>query len=308
MRLQLFFVTLAIAGTTAVGLVQERATSVEIVGHVVKPRRIEPSPAQLGQLKAPPGFEVSLFADDLGSPRMLAVADDGTVYVTRRDPGDVLALRDTDGDGRADEVRTAVRRPALHGIALDGRRVFLIAVNDIFTADIAGDGTFENVTRIVHDLPEAGQHADRTLAIGPDGFLYVSVGSTCNACDESSPENATMLRVATDGASRQIFASGLRNTIGFDWHPDTGELFGMDHGIDWLGDDQQPEELNHLQRGKQYGWPYVYADGRLNPQDEPPGEMTGEEWAQVGVTAVIWILLPLVLGVIRLLHSELKSA
>ena len=113
------------------------------------------------------------------------------------------------------------------------------------------------------------------------------MGSTCNACDETSPENATLLRISPDGKSRRIFASGLRNTIGFGWHPDTGELFGMDHGIDWLGDDDQPEELNHLQRDKQYGWPYVYANGKLNPQDEPPGDMTSEEWARLSTNPVL---------------------
>jgi Raf kinase inhibitor-like YbhB/YbcL family protein len=279
-------VVLLILGAVAAH-VQERAASVEIVGHVVKPQPLAASAAQLQQLKAPPGFEVSLFAENLGQPRMLAVADDGSVYVTRREPGDVLVLRDSDGDGRSDQMRAAVRRPMLHGIAIDGRRVFLVSVNDIFSADIAADGTFTNVVRIVHDLPEAGQHANRTIRIGPDKYLYVSVGSTCNACDETSPENATILRVAPDGKSRQIVASGLRNTIGFDWHPDSGELFGMDHGIDWLGDEEQPEELNHIERGKQYGWPYVYASGKLNPQDEPPAPMTGEEWAKLSVNPVL---------------------
>jgi Raf kinase inhibitor-like YbhB/YbcL family protein len=266
---------------------QNRPATVEIVGHVVKPEQLSPTSVQPQAFKVPTGFSVTVFAEGLGKPRMLEVADDGSVYVTRREPGDVVVLRDTNGDGRSDEIRTAVRRPMLHGIAIDGRRVYLVSVNDVFTADIARDGTFANVTRIVDDLPEGGQHANRTIRIGPDKQLYVSVGSTCNACDETSPENATLLRIAPDGGSRRIFASGLRNTIGFGWHPDTGELFGMDHGIDWLGDDEQPEELNHLQRDKQYGWPYVYADGKLNPQDEPPGDMAGEEWARLSINPVL---------------------
>jgi glucose/arabinose dehydrogenase len=98
---------------------------------------------------------------------------------------------------------------------------------------------------------------------------------------------ATLVRLSTDGTSRRIFASGLRKTIGFDWHPDSGGLFGLDHGIDWLGDDEQPEELNRLQFGKQYGWPYVYGNGKLNPQDEPPGGMTGEEWARLSTMPVL---------------------
>jgi Raf kinase inhibitor-like YbhB/YbcL family protein len=284
---QIALISLGLLCMSTVAIPQKRAASVEIVGHVVKPEQLSPTSLQPQAFKVPAGFSVSVFAEGLGKPRMLEVADDGAVYVSRREPGDVLVLRDTNGDGRSDDSRTAVRRPMLHGLAIDGRRVYLVSVNDVFTADIMSDGTFENVTRIIDDLPEGGQHPNRTIRVGPDKQLYVSVGSTCNACDETSPENATLLRISPDGKSRRIFSSGLRNTIGFGWHPDTNELFGMDHGIDWLGDDDQPEELNHLQRDRQYGWPYVYANGKLNPQDEPPGEMTGEEWARLSTNPVL---------------------
>ena len=109
----------------------------------------------------------------------------------------------------------------------------------------------------------------RTLKFGPDGMLYISVGSTCNACEETNDENATILKASPDGTNRKIFAKGLRNTLGFDWHPETGDMYGMDHGIDWLGDDEQREELNHLQEGKDYGWPFIYGEGKENPADQP---------------------------------------
>jgi glucose/arabinose dehydrogenase len=255
-------ITAALLCMSSVAALQKRSPSVEIVGHVVKPEQLSAGAAEAFKVLA--GFSVTVFAEGLGKPRMLEVAADGSVYVTRREPGDVVVLRDTNGDGRADDLCTAVRRPMLHGIAIAGRR-HLVSVNDVFKAHIASDGTFENVTRIVDDLPEGGEHANRTIRIGPNQQLYVSVGSTCNACDETSPENATLLRISPDGKSRRIFSSGLRDTIGFGWHPDTGELFGMGHGIDWLGDDDQPEELNHLQRDKQYGWPYVHAEAIRAP-------------------------------------------
>src|SRR5256885_2572601 len=282
--------TLAIAWlcVTTVTLAQDHPTSVEVVGHIVSPQRLDRTPQDLQRLDVPNGFSVSVFAEGLGKPRMLAVADDGAVYVTRREPGDILVLKDTNGDGRADEQRVAVRRPMLHGVAFDGRRTFFVGTSDVFAADVQADGTFENVTRLVHDLPVAGQHADRTIAVGPDKYLYLSVGSTCNARDETSPENATMVRMSPDGQSREILASGLRNTIGFAWHPDTQELYGMDNGIDFLGDEAQPEELNHIERGKRYGWPYVYADGRINPQhSQPPGDVTPEEWAKWSTAPVL---------------------
>ena len=108
-------------------------------------------------------------------------------------------------------------------------------------------------------------------------MLYISVGSTCNACNESNQENATILRASPDGQSRSIFAKGLRNTIGFAWHPATGELWGMDHGIDFLGDEQQPEELNKIELGKQCGWAHVWGAGGFNPQSTPVGGITKDQ-------------------------------
>lgn len=276
--------------TVASALAQDGAsgpTVVEIIGHVNEPERLEPTPERIDALQLPEGFAIAVFADGLTNPRMLAVAEDGTVYVTRRSLGDVVMLRDTDGDGRADERRVVAARPQMHGIAIDGNRMFLATVNDVYVTDINADGTLQELRRIVDDLPEGGQHPNRTLAIGPDGMLYVTVGSTCNACDETSPENATVLRMKPDGSQRTIFASGLRNTIGFDWHPQTGELWAMDMGIDWLGDNDQPEELNRLQEGRQYGWPYIYADGEENPQDEPPGGITMAQWRAMSEPPVL---------------------
>ena len=138
---------------------------------------------------------------------MLAVASDGTVYATRRDTGDVIMLRDADRDGTAEAPVTVARRPQMHGIALSGTKVYLVTVKELFVTERRADGTFGPLQRLIDDLPDAGQHADRTIAVGRDGMLYVSVGSTCNACDESNPENATILRVKPDGSSRTVYAS-----------------------------------------------------------------------------------------------------
>jgi Raf kinase inhibitor-like YbhB/YbcL family protein len=196
-------------------------------------------------------------------------------------------LRDTNGDGRVDLRRTIARRPLMHGIEIDGRTAYLVAGTSIYRAPILADGSFGPLEEIVHDLPDTGQHSAREINKGPDGMLYISVGSTCNACDESSPESATILRMSPDGKSRTIYASGLRHTVGFDWHPRSGQLWGMDHGIDWLGDRQQVEELNRIEQGKAYGWPYIYGMGGHNPQDEPPGELTMEDWDRMSQRAVL---------------------
>lgn len=248
--------------------------NVRVDGAIVEPRKVAPD---VTILKAPEGYRISIFAEKLGNARMLAVGRDGSVYVTRRTEGDVVRLVDTDRDGRADKREIVARRPGMHGIALDGDTAFLVTQRDVYSAPVLPDGNFGPMTRIIGDLPDAGQHMNRTIAVQGDK-LYISVGSTCNACMETSPESATILEASKDGKSRTIYASGLRNTIGFGWHPRSGQLWGLDHGIDWLGDTQQREELNRIDRGKAYGWPYIYGDGGHNPQDDPPGKLTMAEW------------------------------
>jgi glucose/arabinose dehydrogenase len=281
-----FLAATALAITSLYAMAQQGPRLATMTGHVAKAERLAPEDAR-AKLVVGPGFEVSTFATGLGKPRILAVASDGTVYATRRDAGDVIMLRDGNGDGKADPPVIVARRPQMHGIALDGSKVYLVTVKELFVTDRKSDGTFGPLQRLIDDLPDAGQHADRTIAIGPDGMLYLSVGSTCNACDETNPENATMLRIKPDGSSRTVYASGLRNTIGFAFNPKTKALFGFDHGIDWLGDDDQGEELNEIVKDHQYGWPYIYADHKRNPQDEPPGEITMEQWDRMSTPPVL---------------------
>lgn len=277
--------SLAIVLALSTGFAQAQqgdGTNVAIEAHVTKPGLVEATPARVAQLKAPAGFAVTVFAAGLKNARMLAVAPDGTIYVSRRDQGDVVMLRDADQDGKADGTPLIVaHRAGAHGLAIHEGKLYIATVKEVFVADLLPDGLLGPLTMIIGDLPDSGQHPNRTIAFGPDGKLYISVGSTCNACNESNPENATILQASPDGKSRTIFASGLRNTIGFAWEPNTGELWGMDHGIDYLGDDQQPEELNLIQRGKQYGWPHVYATAGINPQTTPSGGITKEEWKAI---------------------------
>lgn len=258
---------------------QGDGTQVSIQANVFKPIKVEATPARVSELKVPPGFRVSVFADGLKNARILAMGPAGEIYVSRRDQGDVLLLKDDDKDGKADRLPTVVaNRAGAHGIAVSGKQLYLATVKEVFVADIRPDGRLGPLRMIIGDLPDAGQHPNRTLRAGPDGMLYISAGSTCNACNETNPENATILRASPDGKSRTIFASGLRNTIGFDWHPATGELWGLDHGIDFLGDESQPEELNKIERGREYGWPHVHGSGGITPWTNPPGEITKEQW------------------------------
>jgi Raf kinase inhibitor-like YbhB/YbcL family protein len=267
---------------------QGDGTDVGYTTHVFKPAKTAFSEALLTSLKTPEGFKINVFASGLKNTRIIAVAPDGTVYVSRRDEGDVLMLKDRNGDGRADgEPVEVARRSGAHGIAIHDGKLYLVTVKEVFSAAIRPDGTLEPLKMILGDLPDAGQHANRTVAFGPDGMLYISVGSTCNACNENNPENAAILRASADGKSRAIFASGLRNTIGFAWELHTGELWGLDNGIDFLGDDAQPEELNHIQQGKQYGWPHIWGKDGVNPQSTPVGDISKDQWRANSVPMIM---------------------
>ncbi len=267
---------------------QGDGTRVPISTNVFKPAKVPATPQRVAQLKAPPGFKVNVFAEGLKNTRIVAVGPNNTVYVSRREQGDVILLRDANGDGVADGAPEVVAtRPGAHGIAIQGSKFYLVTTKQLFVTDIQPDGKLGALTQLTGDLPDTGQHPNRTIAFGPDGMLYLSAGSTCNACNEDNPEAATLLRLSPDGKSRSIFASGLRNTIGFDWHPVTGELWGLDHGIDFLGDEIQPEELNKIERGKQYGWPHIWGAGGENPQSTPPGEITKAQWKALSQPMVI---------------------
>jgi len=278
---------LLLASSTAAAQ-QGDGTDVQSAVHTFKPAKVAASPQRIQALQVPAGFQIRPLAEGLQNPRIIAVAPDGKIYVSRRDQGDVLLLEDQNEDGTLDaEPRTVFTRPGAHGLAIANGMLYVATVNDVNRAPIQPDGTLGKEERIINDLPDGGQHPNRTLAFGPDGMLYVSVGSSCNACNETNPEHATLLRASPDGKTRSIFASGLRNTIGFAWDPATGELWGMDHGIDYLGNEQQPEELNRIAKGKQYGWPHIWGKGGENPQSTPPGQISKKQWAAMSEPMVL---------------------
>lgn len=257
---------------------------VEVTGHIFKPPQLDAP--DVSKLTAPEGFVIEKAAEGLGNARMIAVANDGSVYITQRDQGQVLLLKEK-SNGKLDAPVLAASRPGVHGLALYEGKAYLATPHEVFVAEVLEDGTFGPLEMIIHDLPDAGQHNTRTIQVGPDGMLYISIGSTCNECNEPNQENAAMLRASLDGKQRAIWASGLRDTIGWGWHPETGALWGMDHGIDWLGDGIPPEELNEIERGKRYGWPYFWGNNEVNPHIDPPGGLSKGEWQKSSTPMVL---------------------
>lgn len=151
-----------------------------------KPAKVEATATRLAALKAPAGFKVTILARDLQNLRMLVVAPNGYIYASRREQGDVLLLKDANEDGVLDQLPQAVaHRPGVHGLAINADQLYMATATEVFRAPIRPDGTLGEVERIINDLPDGGQHPNRTLAFGPDGMLYISVGSSCNACNST---------------------------------------------------------------------------------------------------------------------------
>lgn len=224
----------------------------------------------LTRLRVPEGVEISLFAEGLPGVRHLAFDDGGVLFATQMGPGRVVALPDRDGNGRADEKVTVLKgRKRPHGLAftVTGGSYFLYVAEEhgvIRMRRRDGPLTYGAPETIVDGLPGGG-HVSRTIKIR-NGFLYLSVGSSCNVCIEKEEVRAAVSRYRLDGSGGEIFARGLRNTVGMEFSPWSGELWGVNNGRDWLGDDHPREELNIITEGRHYGWPFCYEDRRPDPE------------------------------------------
>ncbi len=217
------------------------------------------------RIKVPEGFAFSVFARELGRPRLMQMTAAGDLIVSGHSSGTIMLVkRDGDGDGRSDA--TAVLKDGLqlpHGLWLEGDRLIVAEEHRVVSFQFDGASlTDERV--LLEGLPDDGGHSSRTVKRGPDGLLYVAIGSTCNACIEDHPWRAAMIRFK-EGEPAEIFATGLRNTVGFDWHPESGALYGVDNGRDQLGDDVPDDEVNLIAEGGHYGWPFMHGTDVKDP-------------------------------------------
>ena len=210
-------------------------------------------------LSLPTGFSIAIVAKGLAGPRVLAIDPVGNLLVSIPSQGRVVALRDTNGDGSFDETKDLAKglnKP--HGLAFHGGKLYVAETNKVAVYDYDANTLGVANKKKIIDLPAGGNHFTRTIGFGPDGKLYISVGSTCNVCLESDWRRAKILVANPDGTNLADFASGLRNPVFFTWHPVTHELWTTEMGRDNLGDDIPPDEINIIKQGKFYGWPYCY--------------------------------------------------
>lgn len=222
--------------------------------------------------KVPEGFTLELYVADLPQGRFLRITPAGDLLVSRPHAGDILLLRsDANGDGSPDARETLIaglHRPL--GMDISGDWLYIAESNRISRIRFDSDtGTVNgDLQPLVEDLTDNGNHWSKTIRIGQDQKLYLAQGSTCNICVEDDPRRATMMRFELDGSQPEIIATGLRNSVGFDWAPWNGFMYATDNGRDLLGDDTPPCELNRIEPGSFYGWPYYYGDNVPDPDME----------------------------------------
>lgn len=223
-------------------------------------------------LNIPKGFKLTEYAKDIPSARFFSFNENNVMFVGTKDNDKIYAVTDNDNDGKAETVNiidSDLNSP--HSVYYYKNDLYLGEENRVSVyRNIKNNGSYTKKELLVDDLPAGnrltgGGHKTRTVIVGPDEKLYVSIGSSCNVCQEDDERRATIMRYDLDGSKGEIFANGLRNTVGLDFDKQN-QLWGADMGRDQIGDDIPPEEINLIQEGKDYGWPYCYGNQINNPE------------------------------------------
>ncbi|QDG51572.1 sorbosone dehydrogenase family protein [Persicimonas caeni] len=225
---------------------------------------------KLAQIELPEGFQIRMYAPDVPNARSLELSPNGTLFVGNRSGDKVYAVIDKDNDYRADEVKViaeGMRSP--NGVALHE--------GDLYVAEISKVWRFKDIEQNLDDPPEPelvsdafptdGSHGWKFIKFGPDGKLYVPVGAPCNICKPDYSKYANIQRMDPDGSNLELVAKGVRNTVGFDWHPQTNDLWFTDNGRDMMGDNRPPDELNHVtEKGQHFGYPFCHGGDIPDPE------------------------------------------
>jgi len=254
-----------------------------------------PTPVEklaLAQLKLPKGFKIEVYASGIANARSLRVGDKGTVFVSNRQLDKVYAVVDKDGKRETKVIASGLDRP--NGLAFLNGTLYIGEGTKISKLEKIED-QLDNPPKpvvIYDDLPNHQSHGWKFIAIGPDNKLYINVGAPCNICIPPE-ENAQIRRINLDGSGAEAFARGVRNSVGFDWHPATKELYFTDNGRDWLSEDLPEDELNRVTKaGQHFGFPYCHQGnftdrevgwGRSCEEFDKPVALLGPHSAALGM-------------------------
>ena len=220
----------------------------------------------------PPGFSIDYYAEGVEGARSMALSPEGTLFAGSRGAGKLYAMTDRNGDNKADDVLVIAEGLDMpNGVAFRNGSLYVAEISRVLRYDDI-EARLENPPDpavVRGDFPADRSHGWKYIKFGPDGKLYVPVGMPCNVCnlEEEEERYGTMMRMEPDGSQPEIFARGIRNTVGFAWNPETGELWFTDNGRDWLGDDLPPDELNRAPvPGMHFGFPYCHGKDTPDPE------------------------------------------
>jgi glucose/arabinose dehydrogenase len=236
----------------------------------------------------PPGFGISVFVDGLDNPRMMTIGPDGHLYVAERGAGRILRLPDANLDGIVDQidiVAEGLNAPSSLAFYRDGSLYVAETTRVLRLPPLSGQQEFGQPEVVIPDLPSGG-HNTRTVLFSPDySALFVSIGSSCNVCEEDDQRRAGIMIYNPDGSAGRVYAKGLRNAVGITFNPGTDKLWATNNGRDLLGDDLPPETIYLVEDGKDYGWPYCHSGRIIDPDLGSPTACQGIEEPMVEMQA-----------------------
>jgi glucose/arabinose dehydrogenase len=245
------------------------------------------------RIKLPPGFEITVFADKIPNARSMALGEKGTLFVgTRVSNGSVYAVKN-DGMKATEVVAIAKGMNVPNGVAIKDGALYVAEISKVWRFDAIESSLAAAKASLVYDkLPTETHHGWKFIRFGPDGWLYLNIGAPCNICDRGDPY-ASVARLKPDGSALEVYARGVRNSVGFDWDPRSKELWFTDNGRDMMGDDMPSDELDHAPRaGMHFGFPYCHQGDEPDPEFgakhkcaefTPPAQKLGAHVASLGM-------------------------